>query len=238
VSEGAGPAERARLNARHSDDPAGYDALRSGWLNGRRRDLVAEFLADVPAGSRVLEIGSGTGGLLLALAEHRPDLELIGIEPIAGYVEYARDRLRDRGLRNVTIYTGTADDVSGIDVDDVARVVSVDVLHHVTNARQTAENVAQVTAAGGRWLLMEPNALNPYMFAFCALTDGERNFFARRFARAASEVGWVPRSRKYRFVIPAALKAPGPWLQHGERWFERIPVVGTAIVMCLERSPR
>ena len=79
-----------RLNARHSHDAEAYGRLRETWLNERRAQYVLAWLSALPAGARVLEIGSGTGNLLLDVAARRPDLQLIGVEPLPNYVELSR----------------------------------------------------------------------------------------------------------------------------------------------------
>src|SRR5208283_6198276 len=79
-------------NSVHDNDPAGYDRLRSGWLNQRRADFIIKRLRGygLPGGSLVVEIGSGAGGLLNRLGRDFPEVRFVGIEPLAGYVDFAR----------------------------------------------------------------------------------------------------------------------------------------------------
>jgi len=224
------------LNSHYDEDPARYDSLRESWMSERREVLLADFLTGTPPGSRVLEIGSGTGRLLIALATARPDLEFIGIEPLPKYVAYARELVRTTGHANIQVIQGAADESSGLDVGLIDRVISVDVLHHVDVLSRSIANVTAATEAGARWLVMEPNPLNLYMFAFCLLTNGERNFWPRRFERAARERGWRELDRTRRFVIPASVKQPKPWMKQVEARVERVPLAGRAVKMTFECS--
>jgi|tagenome__1003787_1003787.scaffolds.fasta_scaffold20961890_2 ubiquinone/menaquinone biosynthesis C-methylase UbiE len=155
----------------------------------RRR---AEHFAAVVAGSSgdVLEIGCGTGALLRRLAAVHPDRRFLGIDPLAGYIGYAR-RLAERdGLRNVAFVAGP-----GEELDQLLRprsfglVISVDALHHVTDVDRVAAAARRVTTDGARWCLMEPNRWHPYVWAYHALTPGERTFPVGDFLRRSRRAG-------------------------------------------------
>lgn len=139
------------LNAGYDDDPSGYDRLRSGWMQRRRVDRFADVLSSARAGDTVLELGSGTGAILEALAERRPDLHLVGVEPIGKYVKFAAQRLSGVGA-GATIREGTAEEVDQLGLPPVDWVISSDVLHHVTDESAAAEAVARACSTGrGGW---------------------------------------------------------------------------------------
>ena len=60
---------------------------------------------DIPAGSRVLEIGVGTG---LSLDAYPPHCQVTGIDLAPDMLERAQDRINRNGWRNVTLEQGDA----------------------------------------------------------------------------------------------------------------------------------
>jgi SAM-dependent methyltransferase len=73
-----------------------FDGLATTWETRigehhlRALDLALE---DVPAPRRVLDVGTGTGVVALALAGRYPEAELVGIDLSPGMVDEARRRL-------------------------------------------------------------------------------------------------------------------------------------------------
>lgn len=59
------------------------------------------------AGSIVVDVGCATGGISLAVAARRPDLEVVGVELSAAAVRVARRNARRLGLGNVRFESGT-----------------------------------------------------------------------------------------------------------------------------------
>jgi 2-polyprenyl-3-methyl-5-hydroxy-6-metoxy-1,4-benzoquinol methylase len=223
------------INSHYDADPARYHALRDSWLNQRRARRFAEFVAPVAAGATVVEVGAGTGALLAGLAGERPDVNFVGLEPLANYVEFATQHAA--GIPNVRFETGFAEQASGLVAGaSVDRVLSSDVLHHVDDTVAVGRNLASVTRPGGQWLAIEPSWLNPYMFAFCALTKGERNFWPRRFRDAVAVAGWRVVAREYLFLIPSRVPDPPEWMRRAEARFEHLPVVSGGVALTLERS--
>jgi SAM-dependent methyltransferase len=65
---------------------------------GRWSRLVAEPFVDwlnIPAGSRCLDIGSGTGALTATLLKRAQPRSVIGVDASEGFVAYARSRITD-----------------------------------------------------------------------------------------------------------------------------------------------
>ena len=74
---------------------------------------LVEAGLELPEGARVVDVGTGSGAVALALADERPDLELIGTDASAEALEVARanaDRLGLRvALRHGDLLAGVAD---------------------------------------------------------------------------------------------------------------------------------
>jgi SAM-dependent methyltransferase len=115
---------------------------------GRWSRLVArEFLAwlDAPAGLDWLDVGCGTGALTEAIAARCAPERVAGIDPSAGFLDFARRRLGDAGtaLRQAD---AQALPFAGAEFD---RVVSGLVLNFVPDGARAAAEMARVARPGG-----------------------------------------------------------------------------------------
>lgn len=225
------------LNSIYDSRPHEYDALRSCWLNERRRGHIRQWLSEQVAHRgplRVLEVGSGTGWLLGELALAFPDCFFAGVEPIESYTEYSRARVHSS---NVTFIRDTAEafhrptEWPPFDI-----VLSNDVLHHVTSVSAVTTNLTKSVSRSAKWLLIEPNCMNPYTFFRQATLPGERNFWPGQFLREASSAGWSPERRDYLFLIPPFVRNPPRAARALERRLEWIPVLAGGVAVVLGRS--
>jgi SAM-dependent methyltransferase len=76
---------------------AAYEPYVGRWS----RLLAREFLAwlGVPTGRRWLDVGCGTGALSQTILDCAAPSEVVGVDPSAGYIEYARAQLPDETVR-------------------------------------------------------------------------------------------------------------------------------------------
>lgn len=72
-----------------------YDRFIAPAVESFQSALQEEFLARVPRGAAVLDVGCGGGQALLALARQRPDLTLTGVDLSAQQIARARRRCAD-----------------------------------------------------------------------------------------------------------------------------------------------
>ena len=115
---------------------------------GRWSRLVApEFLRwlAIRNGARWLDVGCGTGAVVEAILRQAAPSEVIGVDPSAAYVEYARARIIGPRVR---FEVGAA---SALPFDDAQldAVVSGLVLNFVPDAVQALAEMVRVTRQGG-----------------------------------------------------------------------------------------
>lgn len=225
------------LNSIYDALPQEYDALRSCWLNERRRIYIHHWLAGevVRRGPlRVLELGSGTGWLLGELAQAFPDCCFTGVEPLESYVEYSRTRAQNSNLVFIRGTAETFQQPAGWSPFDV--VLSNDMLHHVESLSAVLANVTNSVSPSAKWLLIEPNCANPYTFVRQATLPGERNFWPGQFLRLASSAGWSSGRRDYLFLIPPFIRNPPRAARALEQHIEWIPFLAGGVALVLGRS--
>ena len=94
------------------------DTVHGGLVHGRRVQVLSRHLADItPPDARVLDVGCGDGAIGALMMEHRPDLEVTGIDIAARGTSHIP--VREFDGKNIPV------EDSGADV-----VMLVDVLHH------------------------------------------------------------------------------------------------------------
>ena len=121
--------------------------------------LVAQ--AGIEPGATVVEIGCGTGNLLLLAARAVPSATLIGLDPDPGALAVARRKARRAGV-TLRLDHGYADRLPYPD-GSVDRVLSAFMLHHLPGDQQQAalREVHRVLAPGGRLHLLDIDGSPP-----------------------------------------------------------------------------
>ncbi|MFB9662925.1 class I SAM-dependent methyltransferase [Glycomyces mayteni] len=125
-----------------------YNRLARLLLKSQYRRIAADIAAAAPHGAAVLDIGTGPGLLLRALATTRPDLRLTGIDLAQDMIDHATENLAD--LR-VDLQ---AADVANLPFDNATfdLIVTTYSSHHWSNPESAAEEIKRVLRPGGRLL--------------------------------------------------------------------------------------
>ena len=108
------------------DNHGGEQAERSFWTRARAALIVWALDTYAPQAHRFLEIGCGTGGVLMRLESALPDLDLIGAEALVSGLRIARTRLARAQLMQL--------DATSIPFDgEFDAIGAFDVIEHISN---------------------------------------------------------------------------------------------------------
>jgi SAM-dependent methyltransferase len=161
VSQSAPAGERPFLPATGFGAPAAtYDVL-TRVLGARpiHWQLVAQ--AGVAPGQTVLELGTGTGEVLLLAARVAPGATLVGLDPDPAVLDLARRKAARRGVP-LRLERGYADQLPYAD-GSVDRVLSSFMFHHLPPEEQRAmlAEAGRVLAPGGSLHLVDLDGTDP-----------------------------------------------------------------------------
>ncbi len=107
--------------------------------------------ADVQPGDRLIDVGSGTGSLLLGLRDACSDAELLGVDPDAQVLEIAR-RKADSVAKPITWHNGFLDSLK-VDADRRPNKIVSSLVFHQVPVEQKKAMIDQI------WSLLEPGGM-------------------------------------------------------------------------------
>jgi ubiquinone/menaquinone biosynthesis C-methylase UbiE len=131
-----------------------YDAVtRLTGLDKKRRLLVER--AELAAGQRVLDVGCGTGSLVIAVKRRHPAVEVVGIDPDPKVLRIAERKVA-RAKVDVGLDRGFAGSLPYPDAS-FDRVLSSFMFHHLSAAdkSQMLREALRVLRPGGRLELVD-----------------------------------------------------------------------------------
>ena len=117
--------------------------------------------AQPPPGSKVLELGCGPGFYACRLAQHFPQISVLGIDSAKQLVRYAREKARNNALPNCSFEHGNVLELAQTDESFDALIASR--LFTILPGRERAvAEIFRVLKSGGKCFVAEPR------FAFSA----------------------------------------------------------------------
>jgi SAM-dependent methyltransferase len=124
------------------DDAQAYQRFIGRW-SGRLAERFLDFTG-LNDGERVLDVGCGTGNLALTIAARAPLAQVIGVDPSAAYVEFARSRTKSP---NVQFMVGSAGELPFAD-SSFDRVLCQLVLNFIPDCSQALGEMRRVARPG------------------------------------------------------------------------------------------
>ena len=131
-----------------------YDPLtRLLGLNAARRHLLAQ--ANLRPGHRVLDIGCGTGSLVVLVKQLFPDVDVVGVDPDERALARATGKAQRIGA-NIEFHRGFSDRLTCPDAS-FDRVFSSFMFHHLSREEKalTLREIGRVLKADGSLHLLD-----------------------------------------------------------------------------------
>ena len=189
---------------------AGYDAALplydplTTWVGAPARRRILIERGGLRAGQRVLEVGCGTGELLLAIKRAHPDVEVTGLDPDPLALERARAKAERAGVQ-LRLDRGLGDALPYAD-GSFARVLSSFMLHHLDGAtqRRLLAEALRVLAPGGSIHVID--FAQRQLFGRAAQSAEKLAFDLREVGFSAAQVEPQPRWLRQRIVYASATR--------------------------------
>jgi 2-polyprenyl-3-methyl-5-hydroxy-6-metoxy-1,4-benzoquinol methylase len=161
--------EKVKDSAEHL--AAHYDQISEIQSDFRNYNLV-QLIASFVHGKRILEIGSGSGHLLHALALRGCDV--VGLEPNAHIAASSQNKYPD-----IRVINSTLEEIEKHITGSFDNIVMVDVLEHIVDDANAIRLLSRFLAPNGVLLIAVP--AYPWLF-------GSRDTFAGHYRRYTKEM--------------------------------------------------
>jgi ubiquinone/menaquinone biosynthesis C-methylase UbiE len=125
-----------------------YDEQWSFYVDGTTRATMSRL--EIAPTASVLDVGCGTGELLVRLAAKYPNARLSGLDPVPEMLAVARTKLSE----NVDLRAGWANELPWPDgAFDV--VVSCNMFHYITHPVAAVQEIERVLRPGGHFVITD-----------------------------------------------------------------------------------
>lgn len=136
-------------------DTFGEDLGQTSWITAAECDDTSRWLG-LGAGKRLLEIGCGTGGVSIRIAE-RTGASVVGMDINDAAVAAALERASAAGLRHRAEFrAGDADDTLPFPGDSFDALFCNDAINHFRDRQRLLADWYRVLRPGGRCLYTDP----------------------------------------------------------------------------------
>jgi len=175
--------------------------VRALGLEQRKRHAHADahgaWYGDRP---RVLDVATGTGDLAIEIARACPGAHIIGLDPSAGMLGVARQKLERRGLaERIELVVGDAQALPQQNCEIDAATIAFGI-RNVPDRGKALRELARVVRPGGRICVLE-------------LAEPRRGFLAAAARLHTHHLvprlgGWLSGSREYRYLQKSVAAFP------------------------------
>ena len=167
-----------------------YDVFTPA-TNGRLIDAFVA-LSGLPPGSRVVDLGCGSGVFTDVL--QRRGYRCCGVDLSPKLIELARDKFRD-----IEFVEGDVERLPFADASFDGVLLS-GLVHHLPDPSRCAAEVFRILRLGGKFVAFDPNRMNPFMYLYrdrsspfyssVGVTPNERPVLAHEVASMFEDAGF------------------------------------------------
>lgn len=134
------------------------DAVQSGWFQNDTHELFVGF--PVSAQDNVLDVGCGAGGATLFCANRGASVTFTDIEPEK--IAALNQKVRLTSARQARGFVSDSFPLP-VEAGSMSRIISTEVLEHVTNPPEFLQELARVGQPGALYLLSVPAPLGEHL---------------------------------------------------------------------------
>jgi ubiquinone/menaquinone biosynthesis C-methylase UbiE len=137
-----------------------YSAYMKKRLGKEYREFINHILnsqvLNPPRNAKCLEIGPGPGWIGIWLAEKRPDLQILGLEPSPDMRRVAKANAESCGVHHrIEFVPGYVENLERFSDDEFDLVFSNESLHHWTDPKQAFLEIQRVLKSNGKLFIRD-----------------------------------------------------------------------------------